>query len=117
MNKIDIKTIDFDRLFPLKDIMSTESKIYVHNKKLYKLYKNIPEWKLEKKRTKMYMLEGYDLPNVIIPTEQITKNNKLVGCSESYIPSTALYDFSKKCEDVNLFLNIVLYECSENTFA
>lgn len=108
MNKIDIKLIDLTALQSLNNVVSTESNVYHDNEKLYKLYKGLSKYELQKKKTKMYMLEGYDLPNVIIPRTEIVSGNRLVGCSEKYIAkSTPLYDFSKKSTDTNLFLKIV----------
>lgn len=108
MDRIDIKTINFSLLKPMENVISSESNLFHDKKTVYKIYKGLKDSELNKKRTKMRMLEGYDLKHVIIPKVEIVNGQTLAGCSEDYVSySTPLYDFRLKNKNINLFFKIV----------
>ncbi len=112
LKNIDIKEIDFSKLYEINCLANSEGNIYHDKKYFYKIYTKMPSYIIKRKELKINMLDGYDIENVILPKGKLKLNSKFKGIYSDYIKNShSLYDFKKQNNKLSDYLKII-NECT-----
>lgn len=110
MGRINLANIDLSKLPQINSSPHLESDLYHDEEIVYKIFKNFDEYIITKKQRKIELLrDGNELPNVIMPIDDLYFDETFFGYTMKYIiNSISLYDFNKVSKDIKLFLQILL---------
>lgn len=109
MEIIREEDIDFIKLKRLYCKVNSESIIFYNKTKLYKMFKELSNWQLRRKKTKIELLhDGGELKDVVMPKEQIVNGIYLSGYTMDNIKnSIPIFDFTSRSKSINEFLNLI----------
>ena len=118
MNRVDIGTIDFSKLQQLNTKQHFESFLFHDDKLLYKVFKNMPRYKLERKQQKIELLsDGVPLPITVMPKIECFDKELFVAYAMVYLKQCiTLFDIKTRSKFIQDFFNIV-FKVSEEVVA
>lgn len=109
MERIQLNSINFDKLKKINCEHHLESELFHDNKKAYKIFYEYPKYKLVKKERKIELLhDGTKLPHVVTPIDKLDNDSQFIGYTMKYIyDSIPLYDIKRRNRDRKLLFKII----------
>ena len=95
MKKIDITSINFDKLVKINDDISSESAIYHDNKMVYKIYKNFSIYELVERETHVEETSKVTNLKVAAPLAKLYDQGLFCGCAMEYKRGITLAEYEK----------------------
>ena len=95
MKKIDITSINFDKVFKINDDISSESAIYHDNKMVYKIYKNFSIYELIEREAHVEETSKITNLRVAAPLAKLYNGYSFCGCTMTYKKGITLSEYEK----------------------
>ena len=115
MRRVDLETIDFSKLQRLNAKQHFESDLFHDEELLYKVFKNMPRYKLERKQRKIELLgEGEPLPITVMPQIEYLDNDLFRAFAMEYLKNCIpLFDIKNRSKFIQDFFKII-FKVSES---
>ena len=95
MKKIDITSINFDKVVKINDDISSESTIYHDNKMVYKIYKNFSIYELIEREAHVEETSKITNLRVATPLAKLYNGYSFCGCTMAYKKGITLSEYEK----------------------
>lgn len=95
MKKIDVTSINFDKVVKINDDISSESAIYHDNKMVYKIYKNFSIYELIEREAHVEEASKITNLRVATPLAKLYNGYSFCGCTMAYKKGITLSEYEK----------------------
>lgn len=95
MKKIDITSINFDKVIKINDDISSESAIYYDNKMVYKIYRNFSIYELVEREVHVEETSKVTNLKVAAPLAKLYDHGLFCGCAMEYKRGITLAEYEK----------------------
>lgn len=119
MKKIDITSINLDKVVKINDNMSSESAIYHDNKMVYKIYKNFSIYELIEREAHVEATSKITNLRVATPLAKLYNGYSFCGCVMAYKKGITLSEYEKthsieELKDKLIDISLELEEMHQN---
>lgn len=119
MKKIDITSINLDKVVKINDNMSSESAIYHDNKIVYKIYKNFSIYELIEREAHVEATSKITNLRVATPLAKLYNGYSFCGCVMAYKKGITLSEYEKthsieELKDKLIDISLELKEMHQN---
>lgn len=119
MKKIDITSINLDKVVKINDNMSSESAIYHDNKIVYKIYKNFSIYELIEREAHVEATSKITNLRVATPLAKLYNGYSFCGCVMAYKKGITLSEYEKthsieELKDKLIDISLELEEMHQN---
>lgn len=119
MKKIDITSINLDKVVKINDNMSSESAIYHDNKIVYKIYKNFSIYELIEREAHVEATSKITNLRVATPLAKLYNGYSFCGCVMAYKKEITLSEYEKthsieELKDKLIDISLELEEMHQN---